>query len=163
MIQKAITESVARFTRRGDDPRGVTGRYVWDSLRRFATRKAPAATPAPARPGCIRPGSRGSASAMATLAMASRQVRRIVRLEERANRLLVRWDRARRRAVRAKAQAHALLDEIIGIEHALTDAQLAELRRARGEASAAARPREPAASAVSAATTDVPNHPIPPQ
>jgi hypothetical protein len=46
VIQKAIT----RFTRRGDDPRGVTVRYVWDSLRRFATRKAPAATTTPARP-----------------------------------------------------------------------------------------------------------------
>ncbi len=46
VIQKAITESVARFTRRGDDPRGVTFRYVWDSLRRFATRKsAPTASP----------------------------------------------------------------------------------------------------------------------
>ena len=50
VIQKAITESVARFTRRGDDPRGVTFRYVWDSLRRFATRKAPAATTPPHRP-----------------------------------------------------------------------------------------------------------------
>lgn len=101
---------------------------------------------------------------MATLAMASRQVRRIVRLEERANRLLVRWDRARRRAVRAKAQAHALLDEVIGLEHALTDAQLAELRRARGEASTATPdPREPAASAVSAEATDVPDHPTTPQ
>jgi hypothetical protein len=40
VIQKAITESVARFTRRGEDPRGVTFRYVWDSLRRFATRKS---------------------------------------------------------------------------------------------------------------------------
>jgi hypothetical protein len=50
VIQKAITESVARFTRRGEDPRGVTVRYVWDSLRRFATRKAPAATPPPDRP-----------------------------------------------------------------------------------------------------------------
>ena len=50
VIQKAITESVERFTRRGDDPRGVTFRYVWDSLRRFATRKAPAATTPPARP-----------------------------------------------------------------------------------------------------------------
>jgi hypothetical protein len=45
---------------------------------------------------------------MAPLAMASRQVRRIVRLEQRANRLLVRWDRARRRAMRAKAQVYAL-------------------------------------------------------
>jgi hypothetical protein len=50
VIQKAITGSVDRFTRRGEDPRGVTFRYVWDSLRRFATRKAPAATTPPARP-----------------------------------------------------------------------------------------------------------------
>jgi hypothetical protein len=49
VIQKAITGSVERFTHRGEDPRGVTFRYVWDSLRRFATRKASATTP-PARP-----------------------------------------------------------------------------------------------------------------
>ena len=81
---------------------------------------------------------------MATPAMASRQVRRIVRLEARANRLLVRWDRARRRAFRAKAQVHALLDEVIGLEHALTAAQLAELRRARGAALAASALPDPA-------------------
>jgi hypothetical protein len=50
VIQKAITESVDRFTRRGDDPRGVTFRYVWDSLRRFTTRKAPALATPPTRP-----------------------------------------------------------------------------------------------------------------
>ncbi len=51
VIQKAISESVARFTRRGDDPRGLTFRYVWDSLRRFTTRKAPpSAPPQPERP-----------------------------------------------------------------------------------------------------------------
>ena len=99
---------------------------------------------------------------MAPRAMASRQVRRIVRLEERANRFLARWDRARRRAVRAKAQAHALLDEVIGLEHALTDAQLAELRRARGEGSAAAAPdlARPPHDAIATATPDVPDHPI---
>jgi hypothetical protein len=43
VIQKAITESVERFERRGDDPRGLTCRYVWDSLRHFTTRKARAA------------------------------------------------------------------------------------------------------------------------
>jgi hypothetical protein len=59
VIQKAITGSVERFTRRGEDPRGVTFRYVWDSLRRFATRKAPAATTTPSGRS-IRPGSRGS-------------------------------------------------------------------------------------------------------
>jgi hypothetical protein len=102
---------------------------------------------------------------MATLTMASRQVRRIMRLEERANRFLARWDRARRRAVRAKAQAHALLDEVISLEHALTDAQLAELRRARGEVPAAAEPEPPRQphDAITTATTDVPDHPITPQ
>jgi hypothetical protein len=51
VIQKAITESVERFERRGDDPRGVTFRYVWDSLRRFTTRKPQALTPpTPERP-----------------------------------------------------------------------------------------------------------------
>ena len=160
VIQKAITESVARFTRRGEDPRGVTFRYVWDSLRRFATRKAPAATTPPiARP--IRPGSRGSAGAMAPLAMASRQVRRIVRLEARANRLLVRWDRARRRAMRAKAQVYALFDEVTGLEQALTDPQLAELRRARGEVSAAAKP-DPAGPKHHAVTTRPPMSPTTP-
>ena len=102
---------------------------------------------------------------MATLAMASRQVRRIVRLEARANRLLVRWDRARRRAMRAKAQAYALLDEVTGLEQTLTGAQLAELRRARGEVSAAAEPDPagPKHHAVTTPTTDVPNHPTTPQ
>ena len=102
---------------------------------------------------------------MATLAMASRQVRRIVRLEARANRLLVRWDRARRRAMRAKAQVYALFDEVTGLEQALTGPQLAELRRARGEVSAAAKrdPAGPKHHAVTTATTDVPDHPITPQ
>lgn len=44
VIQKAITEGVERFRQRGDDPRGLTLRYVWDSLRRFTTRKTRAAT-----------------------------------------------------------------------------------------------------------------------
>ena len=42
VIQKTITESVERFTRRGDDPRGLTFGYVWESLKRFTTRKSPA-------------------------------------------------------------------------------------------------------------------------
>jgi hypothetical protein len=45
VIQKAITETVERFERRGDGPGGLTFRYVWDSLRRFTTRKTRAATP----------------------------------------------------------------------------------------------------------------------
>jgi len=102
---------------------------------------------------------------MAALAMASRQVRRIVRLEARANRLLVRWDRARRRAMRAKAQVYALFDEVTGLEQALTDPQLAELRRARGEVSAAAKPDAagPKPHAATTPTTDIPNHPTTPQ
>jgi hypothetical protein len=102
---------------------------------------------------------------MATVAMASRQVRRIVRLEARANRLLVRWDRARRRAMRAKAQVYALFDEVTGLEQALTGPQLAELRRVRGEVSAAAKPHlaGPKHHAVTTPTIDVPNHPMTPQ
>jgi hypothetical protein len=38
VIQKAITESVERLRQRGEDPRALTLRYVWDSLRRFTTR-----------------------------------------------------------------------------------------------------------------------------
>ena len=51
------------------------------------------------------------------------------------------------------------------LEHALTGRQLAELRRARGEASAAAKPDPagPKHRAGTTATTDVPNHPITPQ
>lgn len=50
VIQKAITESVERFVHRGDDPQRLTFRYVWDSLRRFATRKAGATPARPERP-----------------------------------------------------------------------------------------------------------------
>jgi hypothetical protein len=50
VIPNAITERVARCERRGDDPRGLTRRDVWDRLRRFTTRTAPAPLPAPARP-----------------------------------------------------------------------------------------------------------------
>lgn len=51
VIQKAITEGVERFRQRGEDPRALTLRYVWDSLRRFTTRPTRAATPLePERP-----------------------------------------------------------------------------------------------------------------
>jgi hypothetical protein len=49
VIQKAITEGVGRFTHRGDNPRGLTLRYVWESLRHFTTRKVAAAA-APLHP-----------------------------------------------------------------------------------------------------------------
>jgi hypothetical protein len=60
-------------------------------------------------------------------------VRKILRLEARARRLLTRYERALDRATRAKAQAHAMLDEVSGLEYALTGTQLGELRRSRGE------------------------------
>ena len=50
VIQKAITESVERFTRRGDAPRTLTFRYVWESLRGFTTRKPAAPGAAPKAP-----------------------------------------------------------------------------------------------------------------
>jgi hypothetical protein len=51
VIQKAVTESVERFRRRGDDPRALTLRYVWHSLRRFTTRPPRFTTPLePERP-----------------------------------------------------------------------------------------------------------------
>jgi len=56
VIQKAITESVERFRRRDDDPRALTLRYVWDSLRRFTTRTTRAATPLEPGPPAYPPG-----------------------------------------------------------------------------------------------------------
>jgi hypothetical protein len=51
VIQKAITEGVERFRRRGEDPHALTLRYVWDSLGRFTTRTTRATTPlVPERP-----------------------------------------------------------------------------------------------------------------
>jgi Fe2+ or Zn2+ uptake regulation protein len=42
VIQRQITRAVERFTRRGDDPRTLTVRYIWESLKAYATRKPPA-------------------------------------------------------------------------------------------------------------------------
>ncbi len=39
MIQKALTQAVERFERRGEDPAALTLRYLWESLRRYTTRK----------------------------------------------------------------------------------------------------------------------------
>ena len=61
----------------------------------------------------------------------SRKVRKIVRLEARARRLLARYEGALADATRAKGQAHVLLDEADGIERALSGEQLGELYRAR--------------------------------
>ena len=63
----------------------------------------------------------------------SRKVRKILALEARARRLLTRYERALSRATRAKAQAHALLDQASLLEFSLTGTQLGGLRRARGE------------------------------
>ena len=41
VIQKAISEAVERFAHRGDTPRTLTFRYVWESLRGFTTRRPP--------------------------------------------------------------------------------------------------------------------------
>jgi len=70
----------------------------------------------------------------------SRKVKKIVRLEARARRLLTRYERALSRATRAKAQAHALLDQASLLEFTLTGTQLGELRRMRGESPPHATP-----------------------
>jgi hypothetical protein len=71
---------------------------------------------------------------MAATPVRSRKVRRVLRLEARARRLLTRYERALDKATRAKGQAHALLDAANRFELTLTGTQLGELRRARGEA-----------------------------
>ena len=81
---------------------------------------------------------------MAATPVRSRKVRKILRLEARARRLLTRYERALDKAIRAKGQAHALLDGVSRLELALTGTQLGELRRARGEAAREpARPAQP--------------------
>ena len=45
VIQKAITEAVERFARRGASPQTLTFRYVWESLSGFTTRRAPKPAP----------------------------------------------------------------------------------------------------------------------
>ncbi len=74
----------------------------------------------------------------------SRKVRKILVLEVRARRLLVRYEGALVRATGAKAQAYGLLDQAQLLEYELTGTQLSELRRARGEV--AKRPPVPGAS-----------------
>ena len=70
---------------------------------------------------------------MTTTPVRSRKVNEIVRLEARARRLLTRYERLLGRATRAKAQAHAVLDQASSLEFTLTGTQLGELRRSRGE------------------------------
>jgi hypothetical protein len=70
------------------------------------------------------------------LPIKSRKVRKIVKLEAQAQRLLARYEHALQKAVTAKAQAHRLLDQAHGLEVRLTGSQLGELRRARAEVAA---------------------------
>ena len=63
----------------------------------------------------------------------SRKVRKVLALEARGRRLLMRYELALDRAVRAKAEAHHVLDQAHGIEWTLTGGQLVELHRARAE------------------------------
>jgi hypothetical protein len=64
----------------------------------------------------------------------SRKVRKILRLEARARRLLTRYERALAEATRTMGQARALLDDASLLEGSLTGPQLAELHRGRAEA-----------------------------
>ena len=86
----------------------------------------------------------------------SRKVRKILALEARARRLLTRYERALDRAVRAKAEAHHVLDQAQGIEWTLTGGQLAALHRGRAEQGP--RPTHPDAGAatLSSPTTTTP-------
>jgi hypothetical protein len=47
VIQKAVTQAVARFVRRGEDPTAVTWAYVWASLQHYTTRTQPGAPTPP--------------------------------------------------------------------------------------------------------------------
>jgi hypothetical protein len=66
----------------------------------------------------------------------SRKVRAIVRLEARAHRLIARAERGTPAAEPARRRAEALLKQVRALELALTDGQLAELRRRRVQARA---------------------------
>jgi|KBSSwiStaDraftv2_1062776.scaffolds.fasta_scaffold1723225_2 hypothetical protein len=91
---------------------------------------------------------------MAAPAVRSRKVRKILRLEARARRLLTRYERALDKATRAKGQAHALLDAANRFEFTLTGTQLGELRRARAETAgeqarpASSQPEHPSTTTV---------------
>ena len=63
----------------------------------------------------------------------SRKVRKILRLEARAQHLLARYETALAKATGAMAKARALLDDAQCLEYALNGTQLGELRRARAE------------------------------
>ena len=82
--------------------------------------------------------SRGLTDTVAGTSSRSRKVRKILRLEARAQRFLARYERALATTASAMSQARAVLDEAQILEGSLTGAQLAELRRGRAEALAIA-------------------------
>jgi len=91
------------------------------------------ASPIPA----ITADPRGPADPAASVLLPSRHIRKILRLEARARRLLARYEGALAAATRAKGQAHVLLDEAQLMEGALDGAQLDELHRGRARAAEA--------------------------
>ena len=80
----------------------------------------------------------GSTSPAQPLPAPSVKVRKILRLEARAHRLLARYERALATTARTMREARALLDDAQVLESSLTGAQLSELRRGRGAAIATA-------------------------
>ena len=64
----------------------------------------------------------------------SRKVRKVLKLAARAGKLQARYDRTLACAAPMQERARALRQEAQAIELTLTGGQLAELRRARGEA-----------------------------
>ena len=78
-------------------------------------------------------GAPRSPDAVAATPVRSRKVRKILRIEARARRLLARYEHAIAEATRAMGQARALFDEADGLEYALTGTELGELRRGRAD------------------------------
>jgi hypothetical protein len=78
-------------------------------------------------------GAASAAGASTSTPARSRKVRKILRLEARAQRLLAQYERALAKATGAMAKARALLDDAHGLEYSLTGTQLGELRRGRAE------------------------------
>jgi hypothetical protein len=72
-----------------------------------------------------------AASSSAMPEIRSRKVRKILRLEARAQKLLARYEKHHARIEPWKRKAEALLEEARAIELTLTGGQLGELRRAR--------------------------------
>ena len=63
----------------------------------------------------------------------SRKVRKILRLEARAQKLLARYERHHARIEPWKRKGEAFLEDARAIELTLTGGQIGELRRSRGE------------------------------